>query len=303
MKMFRKGASVATALCALAIVGSASAASAQEMVEPRYTTFEKYGFCGGIEPDGCYNAWYDRTSGNEEAWKVLIFYYVAPGVGVHDNRDAGVAVLDQILSERGYEVETTQDPADLESGFGLRQYDAIVFFNTGRDAMSSLGQMALRIYMEGGGGFVGIHNAFGTNFNETWYEGLLAGQLFDHGPRQDGEMVVHSENDVSVAHIEDGTVFGPEEFYNVHPDPRWLSDVRILMSVDNASRTRGLAGYYGHPGMGELNPVVWCHYYDGGRAWLTTLGHSVDILLNEDWQQLIIGGIDSAMGKEPFCQG
>ncbi|MCD7059576.1 ThuA domain-containing protein [Pelagibacterium xiamenense] len=291
------------AACVLALSGVVGGAFAQEDMagpEPRYTTFEKYGFCGSVD-ETCYNAWFDRTSGDEEPWKVLIFYHVAPGVGPHDNREAGVSVLEDMLEAEGYEVTSTQDPADLESGFRLRPYDAIVFFNTGRDAVSSLGMMALRIYIEGGGGFVGIHNAFGTNFNDTWFEGLLGAQLFDHGPRQTGTVISHSDNDVSVAHL-DGVEFGPEEFYNVHPDPRWLSDVRVLLSVDNATRTEGVSGYYGHPGMGETNPVSWCHYYDGGRAWVTTLGHSVEILVDENWRQHILGGIDGVMGKEPFCQ-
>ena len=286
----------ATALCALAL---APAGFAQEQAQ--YTTFEKYGFCGSID-DTCYNSWFDRTSGEEEPWKVFIYSHVATGVNPHDNRDAGVEALQGLLEEQGYEVTTSQDPADLESGFALRPYDAIVFFNTGRDAVTSLGMMALRIYVEGGGGFVGIHNAFGTNFNSTWFEGLLGAQLFDHGPRQTGTVVVESENDVSVAHMDEGTTFDDEEFYNVHPDPRWLSDVRILLSVDNSTREQGLEGYYGHPGMGDTNPVSWCHYYDGGRAWLTTLGHSFEVLENEDWRQHVLGGIDSAMGKEPFCQ-
>lgn len=286
----------ATALCAVMVAGPALAQQPEQ-----YTTFEKYGFCGSID-DSCYNPWFQRTTGDEAAWKVLIYSHVAAGVNPHDNRDAGVEALKAMLEGEGYEVTTSQEPKDLESGFALRPYDAIVFFNTGRDAVTSLGQMALRIYVEGGGGFVGIHNAFGTNYNWTWYEGLLGAQLYDHGPRQTGTVVVESKNDVSVAHLPEGTQFHEEEFYNLHPDPRSLSDVRILLSVDNSTREQGLSGYYGHPGGGEKNPVAWCHYYDGGKAWLTTLGHSMDILEDENWRQHILGGIDSVMGKEPFCQ-
>ena len=27
-----------------------------------------------------------------------------------------------------------------------------------------------------------------------------------------------------------------------------------------------------HPGHGAFHPVAWCHYYSGGRAWITSLG-------------------------------
>ena len=64
-----------------------------------------------------------------------------------------------------------------------------------------------------------------------------------------------------------------------------------------------------HPGHGDFHPVAWCQYYDGGRAWLTTLGH--DGLAFTDgsgfpgqaqFKKLIVGGILSAMGNQPFCQ-
>jgi hypothetical protein len=61
--------------------------------------------------------------------------------------------------------------------------------------------------------------------------------------------------------------------------------------------------------MGPFHPVTWCQYYDGGQAWLTTLGHDAC-----DWessptfpgaqyfQQMLAGGIETAMGMKPFCQ-
>ena len=45
--------------------------------------------------------------------------------------------------------------------------------------------------MRGGGGFVAIHNAFGTEYNWPWYEGLLGNaNYYTHGAFQDGEVVV-----------------------------------------------------------------------------------------------------------------
>jgi hypothetical protein len=35
-------------------------------------------------------------------------------------------------------------------------------------------------------------------------------------------------------------------------------------------------GTGGHPGHGRDHPVSWCRYYDGGRSWVTTLGHAVE---------------------------
>jgi len=266
------------------------------------SAIQKYGVCGGLDPS-CYSGWVDRTSGDEAAWKVLIFYHVAAGVRPHANREFGVAALTRALEQRGYEVTSSEDPATMQNGFQLRGYDAIVFFNTGRDALDSLGQMALRIYVEGGGGFVGIHNAFGTNFNWSWYEGLLGGaQLYDHAPLQPAQLIVHSTADVSTSQLPDDLAF-TDEFYNLRPDPLTGEDVRLLLSVDESTMSKGTRGYYGHPGFGAaIHPVSWCHYYDGGRAWLTTLGHSEEIFEDSNFLQHVVGGIESAMGKEPFCR-
>ena len=50
--------------------------------------------------------------------------------------------------------------------------------------------------------------------------------------------------------------------------------------------------------------------YDGGRAFLITLGHDAQDFSDGStfpgalqFQQLLIGGIQSAMGAKPFCRG
>jgi uncharacterized protein len=65
----------------------------------------------------------------------------------------------------------------------------------------------------------------------------------------------------------------------------------------------------GDPGLGGNHPVAWCQYYDGGRAFLTTLGHDAKDFVTDgsfagaaEFQKLIIGGIQSAAGMKPFCQ-
>jgi type 1 glutamine amidotransferase len=72
---------------------------------------------------------------------------------------------------------------------------------------------------------------------------------------------------------------------------------------------KGVRGSMGHPGHGDHHPVAWCQYYDGGRSWVTTLGHQATAFTNTTtddgavyFQKLIVGGIRSAAGTEPFCR-
>ena len=54
--------------------------------------------------------------------------------------------------------------------------------------------------------------------------------------------------------------------------------------------------------------MSWCHYYDGGRSWLTTLGHDVRAWTAEplqgdvEFKEHVVQGTLSAMGVVPFCQ-
>ena len=63
-----------------------------------------------------------------------------------------------------------------------------------------------------------------------------------------------------------------------------------------------------HPGHAGFHPVAWCQYYDGGRAWLSTLGHNTHSFAAdlsgpgaEAFQRLVVQGVKSAMGLIPFC--
>ena len=64
-----------------------------------------------------------------------------------------------------------------------------------------------------------------------------------------------------------------------------------------------------HPGHGDFHPVSWCQYYDGGRAFTTTLGHDSAAWTDgsgypgqEFFKQHVVKGVLAAMGNVPFCR-
>ena len=68
--------------------------------------------------------------------------------------------------------------------------------NTHLDAAKT----ALRQYMRAGGGFVGIHNVFGTEYNWPYYEGLVGNaNYYDHGANQSGHVYLTGTADPSTA--------------------------------------------------------------------------------------------------------
>jgi type 1 glutamine amidotransferase len=295
-----------------------------------------YGVCRGVDPK-CFHDWArPRTT----EYRVLLFTRTggprhanlgpALGAGLNPPLAEGNAVhrgMLRLAEQNGFKLDYTEDLAQMQRLVG---YNAVIFFSTSRDTLDDGAKTALRQYMRAGGGFVGIHNAFGTMYNWPWYEGLLGGaNFYDHGPHRDGDVVVVGRDDASTRGLPARFGF-KDEWYNLVPFP---TQVRFLATVDESSwkpvprgqgpgpggppgppggppRAPQLPSVVGsHPGHGSFHPVAWCQYYDGGKAWLTTLGHDAAAFTTDpaafpgalEFQRLIVGGIKSAMGAEPFC--
>lgn len=289
-----------------------------------------YNVCRGTDPR-CYHPWkadrqnkvllYTRTAGPRHA-----NINPALGTGLDPALSATGNVAQRAikawLEAQGVEVHWTEDVNTLAGQLGPGStYKAVIFLNTSRDTLFKhgtavvptsavntttgahldAGRTALRQYIRAGGGFVGIHNAFGTEYNWPWYEGLLGNaNYYDHGANQNGTVnIVGADSSTSGV----GSFGFKDEWYNLEPFP---TRVKFLATVDEKSLATVSTV---HPGHGDFHPVAWCQYYDGGRAWLTTMGH--DALAFTDgsgfpgqtqFKQLIVGGILSAMGNKPFCQ-
>ena len=297
-----------------------------------------YGVCRGTDPK-CFHDWprpktteyrallYTRTAGPRHA-----DLGPALGPGLNPPLAEGNVVqreMVKLAAANGFKLDYTEDLAVMQRLVG---YNAVIFFSTSRDNLDDGGKTALRQYMRAGGGFVGIHNAFGTMYNWPWYEGLLGNaNFYDHGPERSADVVVLEHKDASTKALPAKFRFR-DEWYNLIPFP---TRVRFLATVDEASfspseqREGGFppggppgppgapprapqlpAVVASMPGHGAFHPVTWCQYYDGGRAWLTTLGHDAKDFATDnkefagakEFQTMIVGGIKSAMGMEPFCQ-
>jgi len=269
-----------------------------------------YGVCRGVDDD-CYNDWgngwtqgetkriliWSRTGGPRHAH---LGTQLGPGMNPPLNENnVAQASLKAWAEERGIAVDYTED---LASFTRLNQYQAVVFLSPTRDSLDDSAQTALMQYVRGGGGFVGIHNALGTEYHWPWYEGLLGGtNFFDHAPNRAGTVEVTNRKDASTSFMPKKWDF-TDEWYNLYPFPSY---VNVLLEVDEKTSLNGRAS--GHPGHGKEHPVSWCHYYDGGRSFVTSLGHEVALwtdasATNEDlFKQHVMAGIEGVMGVTPFC--
>jgi type 1 glutamine amidotransferase len=342
--MRARATAVAAALALLGGFSAAALAASDEsknppsglhpdMNDPDIAGDFDYGVCRGTDPK-CYHDWAGEDNQRANPPKVLIYTRTAgprhanlgprmtgglnpPLTPAHVVQNA----LIRWLAAKGVGADWTEDVSWMSSPGRLHPYRAVIFASTSRDTLFAHGRAidptlavntstsahldaaktALRQYMRAGGGFVGIHNAFGTEYNWPYYEGLLGNaNYYDHGANQDGTAVVVAQ-DSSTAGLPARWPF-KDEWYNLRPFP---TKVKFLLTVDEESlATRREI----HPGHGKFHPVAWCQYYDGGRVWVTTLGHDGQAFTEgssfpgqAQFQSLITNGILSAMGLQPFC--
>ena len=301
-----------------------------DMNDPRIAGDPDYGVCRGMDPI-CYHNWvanrdnrvliYSRTAGPRHA---NINPALAAGLNPPLSATQNIAqrAIVQWMAEVGVEVNWTEDVNTLSGQLGPGQdnYKAVIFLSPTRDTLWKHGtavsptsavntstnahldaaKTALRQFMRSGGGFVGIHNAFGTEYNWPYYEGLLGNtNYYNHGANQDGTVKVVAK-DPSTAGLPETWPFR-DEWYNLRPFP---TKVKFLLTVDASQLTLS----NDHPGHGKFHPVAWCQYYDGGRVWVTTLGHDGQAFVDgssfpgqAQFKKLIVQGILSAMGNTEFC--
>ena len=157
--------------------------------------------------------------------------------------------------------------------------------------------------MRAGGGFVGIHNAFGTEYNWPYYEGLLGNaNYYDHGANQPGMAHVTGSPDPSTAGLP-ASFETIDEWYNLMPYP---TNVKFLLRLDettlanrrdDAPRPRQLP-----PGV--VVPVLRRRPFVGDDARPRPRVTSYDgtgFAGQAHFKQHIVQGIKSAMGLLPFC--
>lgn len=306
----------ALALAAFTLPGGAALAQsgAVKKVNPKNID-PYYNVCRGTSTE-CFNDWhafdalpnkvliYSRTAGPRHAnLGTALPAGLNPPLGDNNVMQAG---LIRMLAAAGIAADWTEDVTVLSGR--INNYKAVIFASSNRDTLwnavattsNDAARTALRNYMRRGGGFVAIHNAFGAEYNWPYYEGLLGNaNFYNHSANRSGNVVITAA-DPSTAGVP--ATFGfQDEWYNLMPFP---TNVKFLAKVDTASLNPPNAPP--HPGHPDFFPVAWCQYYDGGKAWLTTLGHNAHSFNGTGvgaaaFEKLVVQGVQSVMGITPFC--
>lgn len=219
--------------------------------------------------------------------KINVFNFQADNGFQHKSKQAGLKMVEDLGVLNNWEVVSSIDTADVTAR-NLQKFDVIVFNNNCGNAgriFSNKQHQALQNFIRNGGGFVAIHCG-GAIWKEegafqNWYEELVGSRMVKHPDVQSAKLIVENKGHISTSHLPDEWVV-VDEWHTFSSNPR--NNVNVLLSLDESS-------YEGTPKMGGDHPFTWYQYFDGGRSFFTSLGHTVEIYSDKNYRKLVQGGI------------
>lgn len=220
----------------------------------------------------------------ERGPRVLVFtktkgYY-------HESIPTGVAAIQKLGNENGFVVDTTKD-ASIFTEANLKKYSAVIFLSTTGNVLNADQQLAFERYIQAGGGYVGVHAAADTEYDWPWYNRLVGGYFASHpnGPNvRRASIDVKDTTHQAMKGIPlrwDRT----DEWYNYK---NMYNGIQVLANLDEETYEGGEHG--------SNHPIAWYHAYDGGRAFYTGGGHTVEAFAEPLFLKHLLGGIQYAIG-------
>lgn len=236
----------------------------------------------------------------------------------HENGQLSPAekVLTELGQKNNIEFTFTKD-GSVFTPENIAKYDAFFFYTTGdltetgtdgNPPMSKEGKAAFLEAIHKGKGFIGTHSAsdtfhspgnkdlgparyHGDGTNVDPYIQMLGGEFIVHGGQQSGQLMLCVDH--KFPGMKDVPAdFGPlEEWYSLK---NFAPDLHVLLVQDTThmEKTGGNSCYNRPP-----YPATWAHRYGKGRVFYTNMGHREDVWTNPVFQQVLMGGINWAVGN------
>jgi type 1 glutamine amidotransferase len=215
---------------------------------------------------------------------------------------AGIPLYEAIAARRGWSLFHTESGAVFNAE-DLQRFDVAVWHNVSGDVLNQEQRQVFASWLEGGGGFVGVHGTGGdSSYDWEWFvEEVLGAQFIGHvmGPQfQDATALVEDRTHPATLKLPASFVWN-EEWYSFDRSVRERDGYRVLVSVDEASYTPrwNLLWMDRDIAMGD-HPVVWSHCVGRGRAFFSALGHQGSSYALPENQNLLEGAVAWALRAE-----
>jgi uncharacterized protein len=262
----------------------------------------------------------DASSGPRK--KVLFFSkssgFEHDAIKTLENPKFGYAfrVLKELGDKHNIEFTFSKDGSLFSKDY-LAQFDAIFFYTTGdltlaknsptqgdgNPPMTAAGKQALLDAVAAGKGFVGTHSAadtFHTPANKDHgparyepegdkadpYGKMLGGSFIKHDAQQKAHLIVADAKFPGVKSVPSD--FAPnEEWYSLK---NFAPDLHVILVQD--TNTMDGPSYKRAP-----YPSTWARLHGKGRVFYTSMGHREDVWTNPVFQDVLMGGLNWALGR------
>jgi uncharacterized protein len=223
----------------------------------------------------------------------------------------GAAIEESLLLYKSLAIENgwtlfLTDNAGVFNKLQLDKFKVVIWNNTSGKVLTDEQRIEFKNWIEGGGGFVGIHAAGDDSHQWDWYAQEVLQANFSHhniGAHLDTARLyleVDSTNSVITEGLRD-TFELADEWYCFYENPRDHSST-IVYTVDES--TYDVNGNIGFPlidnllhadknwGMGSDHPIVWYHQQKAGRVFYVAPGHSQETFRNKNYQKVLRNAIN-----------
>jgi uncharacterized protein len=217
-----------------------------------------------------------------------VLVYQKNGKGfVHDNLAASAAAIVELGKQDGFDVDVSTNAAIFTEAT-LKKYATLIFANSNNEAFESEEQRAaFQRYVRNGGGFVGIHSSTGSERQWDYFQRMQGAKFFRHSPLQKFTIKVLDSKHLSTAHLGDTWLWTDECYFFTNLNP----DIHVLLAAQTTTLRDAQLEIAPGQKVENVFPLAWCHEFDGGRQFYTSLGHRIEHYSDPIFRQHLLGGI------------
>ena len=189
--------------------------------------------------------------------------------------EAAHAALVDLSRRNGWAIVATDRGGAITPDM-LQQFDAVIWNNVSGDVLTLTQRKAFHDYIEGGGGFVGLHGSAGDPVSFwDWYVDILVGARFAGHPMspqfQDARVVVENAAANGIGRGLPSAWTMKDEWYSFKNNPR-ITGATVIATLDESTYSPvGMAGK--DLRMGTDHPIAWTRCVQDGRSFYSAIGH------------------------------
>lgn len=194
--------------------------------------------------------------------------------------------IEDLAEDNNWLRVTTSDDVSELTPEKLKDLDAVIFFTTG--ALPAPVREAVIAFVEGGGGFIGVHSATDT-WNESSDWAKFIGGTFDSHPWNDRVPLIITAVDHPIMKPYADSVQNvpgqPRRFFytdEIYQFKNLAPDINVLLSLDpKADKAEP----------GRPYPLAWTREQGKGRIFYIALGHRDTVWKDQRFTDTLVAGL------------